>query len=221
MNRIFPWALGFTLLLVGLAVFLPGGRQAGSPGDLPWQIELLPDGYSQVFGLTLGKSTLGDVERKLQEDAVISMFVTADDHKVVEGFFKDTSLAGFKAKMVFTLALDDTQLQQIYDRGARIATLGSGQRKVSLNGEDLELVRATPIRALTYLPSANLNAELVEKRFGKPEQTINEPESDMIHWLYPSKGLDIGLSDKDKDVLQYVSPKDFGLVVKPLSILHQ
>ena len=202
-----------------LAVMLPGGRPPELPRHLPWQIEVLPDGSSRVFGVTLGKSTLGEMEQQFQEQAEVSLFATDAGDKVVEGYFNTVTLNGLKAKMVATLGFSPEQLQQIFDRGARISTLAQGQRKVSLSDPDLLLARHTPVVAITYLPGINLDEETVLRRFGEPARRIAEADGKIVHWLYPDKGLDVVLSEEGKEVLQYVPPKDFQRLLTPLEKL--
>jgi hypothetical protein len=36
-----------------------------------------------------------------------------------------------------------------------------------------------------------------------------------VHWLYPQNGLDINLGG-EKPILQYISPRDFDKLVRPL-----
>lgn len=199
-----------------LAVVLPGGRPPEPPRNLPWQIEVLPDGDSRVFGITLGRTTLGEMEQRLQEEAEVSLFTTDDGERMVEAFFNTVTLDGLKAKMVATLGFDRELLQQIFDRGARISTLAEGRRKVTLSDPDLQLARKTPVVALTYLPRVDLDPDIIRKRFGEPSRRIAEPDGEVVHWLYPEKGLDVAVSREAREVLQYVPPKDFRRLVEPL-----
>jgi hypothetical protein len=45
---------------------------------------------------------------------------------------------------------------------------------------------------------------------------VKETGSGVIHWLYPQHGLDVVTDEKEKPLLQYVSPKNFGLLREPL-----
>ena len=135
---------------------------------------------------------------------------------MVEAYFDSVTLSGLKARMVLTMQLEPAELQKIFNRGARIATLGSGIRKVSLSDQDQARVLESPIGAITYLPRVNLDPELVTRRFGKPSEILLEAGTGVEHWLYPQKGLDIALSAEEKEVLQYVRPADFSALVKPL-----
>ena len=69
------------------------------------------------------------------------------------------------------------------------------------------------VTAITYIPSLNLETSMLQKRFGEPAQKIMDSVNHAEHWLYPDKGLDIALNKNEKDVLQYVSPKDFDKLV--------
>lgn len=206
-----------TLLAVALAVFLPG-REPPEPVDLPWQIEVTADGGSRVLGVSLGETPLRRFERRVGEEAKINLFAAPDGSKVVEGFFENVTLSGLRAKVVATAELTPEELEAIYGRGVRIATLGSGTRKVTLASDDLAYVRAAPVAALTYLPRSNLAPEVVEKRFGEPARKVAEAgeEGPVVHWLYPENGLDIAVSAERKEVLQYVRPDRFERLVAPL-----
>jgi len=215
-RNVFWPVLLVSIAAVILAVMLPGGRPPEPPRYLPWQIEVLPDGSARVFGVTLGKSTLGEMEQLLQEQAEVSLFATDAGEKVVEGYFNTVTLDGLKAKMVATLGFTPEQLQQIFDRGARISTLAQGKRKVTLSDPDLLLARHTPVVAITYLPGIDLDEETVRGRFGEPSRRITEAEGKVVHWLYPDKGLDIVLGREAKEVLQYVPPRAFDRLMAPL-----
>ena len=118
--------------------------------------------------------------------------------------------------MVVAFDIKPDQLQTMYDSGVRISTMGSGTRKVSLNSEQLQQVRQSVISSLTYMPSINLSEELIQHRFGDPHQKLKDPEGDAVHWLYPDKGVDIALSERAKEVIQYVHPANFDRVREPL-----
>lgn len=213
----FLGVLLFSLLAVGLGLMLPSGQEE-EPLYLPWQIENMPNGSIRVLGLELGKSTLRDAQERFQEIYEVSLFVHPDDSKMVEAYFDQTSLNGLRARVVVVMSMSPEQLTGFYQRGVRIATLGSGTRKVTLADSDLEALAAMPFDSLTYIPKANLTAELIEARFGTPAQRIrNKGKDGMVeHWLYPEKGLDLSLHEKGKEVLQYVLPARFDALRRPL-----
>ncbi len=214
---------GFLSVMLITLLLLLGGIYLSSFKDpmanhvgFPWQVEVQPDGHTRVFQLTLGKTPLIEAEKQFKAIAELTLFSDQQGVHAVEAFFGDVTSAGLKAKMVMKIQLDQQQMQAMFDRGARISTLGSGTRKVTLSSEDAEMVRQLPIASLTYLPSIHLQPELVLKRFGEPTEKLQDPQSDAEHWLYPDKGVDIAISESRKEVIQYVLPKNFDTLVQPL-----
>jgi hypothetical protein len=218
-RHVFLTVLGFSLL--ALVIALLASMQFGdrpSPG-FPWQVDRLADGSTRVFQVQLGHTTLAEAERLFQDSAELTLFDPEDENPVIEAYFNDLFIGGLKAKMVVSFDLGDEQIQQIYQRGTRISTLGSGTRKVTLHGDDIALIKQQPIIALTYLPSINLDAQLIEKRFGEPDARISDAASGGVHWLYRDKGVDVVLSEEQKEIVQYVLPANFAKLVEPLQ--HQ
>jgi len=214
-RHVFLAVLVFTLLAIGIAMLFPM-RQDHQPALLPWVITLHEDGSSTVFGLNLGRSTLGEAEQRLQQEAEFTLFVAPDGRMAAEGYFDSVSLSGIGGKLVLEMALSENELRAMEQRGLRVATLGNGSRKVTLHPEDIARLRSTAISSATYLPKVQLDEALVEKRFGVPEQRLQEPKADVVHWLYPAKGLDVAISAEDKEVLQYVAPREFSRLREPL-----
>jgi len=218
-GRIFFGVLGFTLLALVAAMFIPQDEKRAQVNELPWQITPTAEGSIQVFDITLGNSTLLEVERKLRHVAVVNLFIRLEDgaeKPVIEAFFERVELAGLGAQVVVTFDIAEADLLAMFERGVRIAKMGSGERKVDLAGDDLAVLYQTPIATLTYLPKINLSSEMILNRFGQPLEQIAEPEGGAVHWLYPEKGLDLLLSDERKEVLQYLPPRDFDRLLQPL-----
>jgi len=206
--------------LLALAIGILGPAQFSEPkkdidNHLPWKVKQ-SQGTSEVFGLHLGLSTMQQGLERFLASAEVSLFVSEDDDYMVEAFFDNVNIAGLGAKIVLTADLTTTQMQGMLKRGLRISTLGSGTRKVTLHPEDLLIVRASPIANITYLPRIQLKPEFIQKRFGEPSQKIKEQKSDATHWLYPELGVDVTLSESEKDLIQYVPPSRFSALLKPL-----
>jgi hypothetical protein len=218
---IFIGVLLFSLLALALGILIPGNTEKGAEPVavyLPWQVERTVTGSSRVFGLELGHSTLAEAQQRFNEPYEVSMFARDGAERVVEAYFDSITLNGLRARVVLVMELSDEELDGLYDRGVRIATMGSGSRKVTLADADLQRLATMPIGSLTYIPKSNLTAELVQARFGSPAERISEKgtENKVEHWLYPQLGLDLALHEKGKEVLQYVQPARFELLRKPL-----
>ena len=219
--RVFVFSLLAVLGGIYLSSLMP--QQSDHVG-YPWQIELLPSGDTRVFSLIIGQSTLDEAELLFKEKAKITLFMppqstseqTEFSRPVIEAFFGEVKQGGLKSKMVMSMDIPVDKINAIYNRGIRIATLGSGTRKVTLSDDDARIVRQSVIASITYLPAVNLQGILIEKRFGAPAEKLADSESDAIHWLYPELGVDIVLSDTNKEVIQYVTPDKFDALVQPL-----
>lgn len=218
-RHIFLSVLGFSVLAVIIGVFVMPGK-APKTVELPWQITVTEDGNLRVLGVELGRTTLAEAEVAFNEPAEVSLFVEQSE-RVVEAYFDRVDISGLRAKIVVVMPLSNEEVAAMYERGVRVANMGGGRRKVTLADADLAQLKQMPIGSMTYIPRANLDAELVSKRFGEPAQRISEPEGNTVHWLYPQKGLDIALNPEEKEVLQYVRPAEFERISAPLKALSE
>jgi len=220
-KHVFLSVSGATILALVLGVYLSSLKAPKTDhAGFPWEVEILPSGQSRVFSLTLGENTLHDAQQLFKEIAELTLFSAKDSAPVIEAFFTEVKIGGLKSKMVMSFQLPEDEIQAMFNRGARIATLGSGTRKVTLSADDAAKVRNTAIASITYLPSVHLDESLIENRFGVPSEKIIDSESDAVHWLYPEKGVDIALSETDKEVILYVSPAAFDKILQPLKSIN-
>lgn len=209
--------LALTLVALVIGIMVLPGHPPEEGRNMPWQVETDGQGGSTVFGITLGVTTIHELQERVQEQAEVTLFVAPDGDKSLEVYFQRSRLGGLSAKLVLTTVLDQETLAEMYARGLRVSTQGDGTRKVTLAHEDLLRVQQAAIGSISYLPALNLDPALVEKRFGKPARRIVDKKAKATHWLYPEMGLDLLMSDEAKELLQYVRPGDFErLLAAPL-----
>lgn len=213
-KKIILGVIALVVVSISSLLLLPS-PPVDTPETLPWNITHPAPGLSRAFGITLGKSSLNDLEKVFREQTEISLFKSNENKMLVEAFFDEQNLNGLKAKFVMTIAVPPEELEGMFNRGLRMNSTPSGKR-ITLAFDDLQRVKNSPVASLTYLPSVRLEEALITKRFGTPAQKISEANSGVVHWLYPEHGLDVTLSAKEKPLLQYVSPKDFELLRAPL-----
>ena len=218
LKHAFLSVLAVSLLAMLLGVYFSSDIDKSQALGFPWQVKKHEDGSTSVFLIKLGTTTLGQSEKLFQEVAELSLFKPKDNDEVIEAFFNKVLIGGLSSKIIISFSLEKSQLVSMYDRGVRISTLGSGTRKVTLSSNDQVEMRNAVITAITYLPSINLSDDLVEKRFGKPENKIQDEQSGAMHWLYPEKGVDVVLHDSEKEVITYVLPAEFVKLTEPLNI---
>lgn len=213
-------ALFIFIVLVILALpFLfstEGDTRNSVPAEgLPWQIELLPDGATSVFGLVPGRSTLDDACKRFGNDLQVALIVAPGESGAVEVFYESIAVGAITGKMVLTLDTTPEQREQMLKRARKAEFMESTTRRVELGTEDQFRMSTTAIAAIVYIPAASLDESIVLARFGAPAERIRSSET-REHFLYPAKGLDLQLDTKGKEILQYVAPGAFGRLREPL-----
>lgn len=204
-------------ILVGPAVwqFSRHTPQAVPTTGLPWQIETLPGGGSKVFDLTLGHSTLADARKRFGDEMPLAVVAEPNESGNVEGYYENVT-AGFVAgRLIVTADLPPAVIDAMRERSPKTEYMQSTTRKARLADSDFAAALAAPIRALSFIPAAQLDEDIVIQRFGQPTERIRVNEH-VEHLLYPARGLDLVLDSKGKELLQYVAPARFEALRAPL-----
>lgn len=207
------------LLLALPLLFLPDdAKLAPQPKEgMPWQIEKLPDGRTRVFGLVPGQSTLQNARERFGKDIKIALVVAPGESGSLEAYYESVTAGLITGKMVLTLDTTPEDREAMLGRAHRAEYMESATRRIDLAEGDLVAVEQLPIVAIVFIPSANLDEQIVLQRFGKPAERIRSDEN-REHFLYPDKGLDLQLDTQGKEVLQYVAPADFSRLRDPLTV---
>ena len=209
----------FALLAVVLAVypFLDQSEDPETLTGLPWQIEILRDGSTEVFGLHVGSSRLSDAIEILGSDMDLAIIAATDAEEsgnleMYYGHYKAGLLSG---KLILQTHASEQDIKRWSDNSPKFEYMATGlAKKHILLDDDLPQVLDEIIISLTFIPAVNLDEEVILARFGEPEQRIQL--SGVSHYLYPKKGLDIALHENSKEVLQYVAPAAFKQLMQPL-----
>ena len=216
MTKLFS-LLVFLAIIVAVFLYLtPAGDYSSQTiKGLPWQIELLPDGTSKVFGVTLGQSTLGEAHEQLGDDMELAIIVVAADDSGLEMYYSRYTAGVFSGKLILAADVVPDTLEQLLGRAAKAEYMESGARKFHLNPDDLPVAYQAAVKSITFIPGIALDEQTAFKHFGTPAETIRRGDQ-AVHLLYPGKGLDITINEDGKDVLQYVAPRDFTELRNPL-----
>lgn len=185
--------------------------------NLPWQIEVLADGGSRVFGLTLGVSSLGEARARFEGNLQVAVITAPNEAGSLEAYVDSVTLGFVTGKLILTAAATPDLLEQMRQRAAKTEYMESATaaKKYTLAAADEEAANRLPIAAISFIPSLNLDENMVMQRFGPPAERIRGSET-TEHFLYPDKGLDLRLDQKGKEILQYVAPREFAKVREPL-----
>ncbi|RRQ21503.1 hypothetical protein [Thiohalobacter thiocyanaticus] len=215
MKRLLP----LLILLLIILILVPLLRDSQGPREpatgLPWQVEVTPDGYSRVFGLTLGRSTFREAIQRHGQDMELAIITDTGEDGSLELFYRRFMAGNFSGQMILTADLDRETLLGLRERAADSKVLDSGARQFTLDPEDLPTAYAATIGSITFIPAANIDAEVAQHRFGQPVERVRLSEQ-AEHLLYPQIGLDLILNQEGQEVLQYVAPRDFARLREPL-----
>lgn len=210
--------IAFVIAALVLPFFFPGaGQQEGVDpnSNLPWQIELDGQGGSRVFGLQPGISTLGALRQKLGNEIEVAIIAEPGEIGMVEGYYAQVALGFVLAKVIATVDIENEAISAMRDRALKAKHMESTTRRITLHPDDLAAMDALPIRAISVIPTVNLDEATVVQRFGPPGERLAISEK-RVHLLYPDKGLDVLVDGDGKELLQYVAPRQFALLRDPL-----
>ncbi len=170
--------------------------------NLPWQITAIDDQTLHVFDLNVGQDTLGQAVKILKSEYEMAWFENQDNSISLEAYFIRVSISGLRAKVL--LELDSAGLDKDY----LIKNSGKPEiqdsRTIKYPVDDLaQEFSNRVIHSLTYIPKASVDPETIESYFGKPEERL-VLNGNTEFWMYPKKGLVISISQRGKEVFQYI-----------------
>jgi hypothetical protein len=217
-------ALAATLIIISGTVVLTmtfGSRDPNTKiakTGMPWEVDPVSGGFSRVFGITLGQSTLGDAIDQMGESlqiAIVTPLAVPSEtsaaippSSALEAYVEPMRTQFLSGRLVISVKTRAEDLVAWRERSVRHQKSDTGAHLDSLSSEDMIIARRATIIGLTYIPGAKLDESVIQTRFGNDgyRQNIN---ADLVEWKFPSKGVVISLNAKGRDLLQYVAPKDF------------
>lgn len=212
------YLIAFVVAALIIPFFIPSsGKQEGVDpnSNLPWQITLDGQGGSSVFGLKPGVSTLGEVRQRFGSEMELAIVAEPNEVGMLEGYYSGVSLGFVMAKMIVTVDAKDEAIIAMRDRALRAKHMDSTTRKITLNADDVAAADQMLVKAISVIPTVNLDEATVIQRFGQPGERVEISEK-RVHLLYPQQGLDVVVDGNGKELLQYVAPRNFASLREPL-----
>lgn len=205
------------ILLLLFAAWLIAPEMSDDPNqrkratDLPWQITY-DRTSSQVFGITLGQSTLAEAATALKTEYELAWFDNPNDSFDIEAYFARVTLSGLEAKVV--LEIDKGNFDKEFLKKNSGKPEVSQSKAIKYPIADLKTTFSTQkVLSIAYVPKVSLDEDLLKARFGEPEKVI-KITAERDHWLYSEKGLDIVVNRDGKEVIQYIAPSHFERLLK-------
>lgn len=211
-------ALAATALALLLAAALVAWRWIAPPEPAshaalmhgaPWQIETPLPSQARVMGLALPGSTLAELRQRWGPDLQVALMASPRGSITLEAYLERFETGGVSGRLL--LGFDIADRAEAVARW-RAAAPGlpqeSGARRHGLSEAAIQELGGAALVGVTYIPEAQLSADLLLARFGQPAERLAEGER-LQHWLYPALGLALVLDTKGRELLQYVAPADF------------
>lgn len=209
------------VLIWPMLVRSPAVDQAELASGLPWSIERLPHGGSRVFGLDPGVTPLQVLQDRAGDDLRIAILAGLRETGALEAAI-DNYRAGFiTGKLIVSVAAEPEMIKRWRMRPIKREMIdgGGGTSRETLHPDDLALALRQPITGISFIPSVQLDAAMVQQRFGAPAEQLQIGQQQ--HWLYPDQGLAVTIDPKGRELLQYVAPREFDLRLRrPLVAAH-
>lgn len=201
------------IVMVLLAAFhwfgpTPGPDVMQTRTDLPWQIEVRPDGTSRVLDIELGRATLADAIAKFGGVEGLAVFEPSHGESSLEAYFGTVRFGPLKAKVITTLDSSEEERRQLMAQHRGREGSPSGDWKYPLkDGPAAHADRR--VTGITYIPGTrDLDQGFIRQRFGEPAAVLRE-NGQAVSWFYPDRGLSILIDDDAREVFEYRLPRDF------------
>jgi hypothetical protein len=203
------WHLGagLFLLLVLFWAWRTPPPDSRVPVDRPWQVERLHDGYTRALALVPGASTLEEAMARYGRQLEAALFESPGRPMTLEAYYSEASVGGITGRLVLTLDPPPALVQGLRARSRGGRRLETGTVRHELDPQDADVLLSVPIRALSFFPTASLDADTVRARFGVPAE--RQPVAEGVEqWVYPDRGVAVTLRERGRDNIDYVRPSD-------------
>jgi hypothetical protein len=206
----------FALVIAAVAIypFLGEHHSSEKVTGLPWQIKVMDDGSTEVFGIHINHSTVADVIGKLGNDMEMAIVVSSQNAGSLEMYYGHYRAGLLSGKLVLRVSARQEDLSLWRANAVNVDYMASGAaKKFYLSAADYKAALKSRISSITFIPAVNLDESVVLARFGQVKPIR---QKGVTHFLYPAKGLDVAIYDDAKDVLQYVEPAAFKQLSAPI-----
>lgn len=210
--------LYLALALLVVYTFWPGGTNDQEPARPMWETSLDEQGNLQIMGVTLGKTTLKEAEAILRSRSQRALFIPPDTSSEksprVEAFFPSMP---DNSKLILGLSASTEQIETLKIKAHNPSAFPSGNIKLEIADDHMSLVEGLVVDMLTAIPRIRITPQEITAQFGEPQ--ILHRQDDILHYLYPARGLDVILDQSGEAMIQFVSPGDFQRVLDRLGIV--
>lgn len=190
--------------------YLTIDQQAPSKSvDMPWDIQVIDEQHSEVFGIVLNQTTLEQARDRFGKLEGLALFQNTQGMYTLEAYFGKVSFGPLSARLIGVLSIPDQQIDGLIETSVKRVITEDGSIRWTLAPEQQVAQADRKIRALTYIPGySGMDQAYLEQRFGPANRLEQVDETTQI-MLYPTKGLRIMVDTEGKEMFDYVPLSDF------------
>ena len=184
----------------------------------------LKDGKMQALGYTLLED---DVQKAIRmqgnrfEFAVFEEVKGTQKNQQLELYFRETEVGRFTGRVIINLIVPAQEMQEILKNAGTAKRLPDSRVKYPILDTQFDKMNHLKIGHIAFIPTAlSLDEATIMSKFGNPTKVLKEfsSEGEIMHYLYPQKGIDVALDAKKRVVIQYIVPAEFeNKIVIPLT----
>ena len=196
-------------LLAFILFYLTTDRNMSEPAAMPWHITLHDPDHSEVFGITLNRTSLEQARKHFGQLDGIALYQNEQGEYSLEAYFGKLSIDRFSARLIANLDAPQQELEQLTEHTVKRTRTKDGSWRWTLTPEKQLEQGARTIKALSYIPDyAGMDGEFIRQRFGEPSTRETLDETSEV-WFYPRLGVRIMIDSAGKELFEYMTPAQF------------
>ena len=177
--------------------------------DLPWQVEILDERRSKIFGTVLNETRLEQARNNYGQLEGLGLYRDPAGAYSLEAYFGKITTGPFSAKLIATLDVSQPELESLVTHTVKRVATDNGSLKWTLNQQKQAEQGLRAIKSLSFIPGyKGMDQAFIEGRFGAPakRETIDETAE---LWFYPQIGVRVLLDSDGNEMFEYLSLSDF------------
>ena len=189
-------------------------------------VKINEQGEPLVFGVQLGTHTLAEAEKILGSRSKRALFIMPPKKDIHgKALLADANIEAFfpnmpdNSKMLLGLHSEKEQIDEISHKAHKPLAFPSGNIKMEIADEHMDMVNKMVVITLTAIPRISLTPQDVRSKFGEP--TMVHVQNEVIHILYPEIGLDAILDKSGEAMLQFTAVNKFYLALDNIGLTEQ
>lgn len=202
--------------MIGTAMMIAVIGQHESSSNLdarPWEVDQLENGNLRVFDVTLGKTTIQEVNQIFASFAETYLISSLDNNDKQSfqliAYYNELVIDGLIAAVEITYEIDQKDLDKLFQSLDKPAISQNDNNKVKRykisKAAEISYLNSA-VATITYIPSIDFGMESIRQRFGTATDEVKINKEEQL-WVYPDLGLEIHIHASQPDRFVYSALK--------------